>query len=122
MTRVADSSFLIARWDGKHPEGRRRGSGRTRNPSASPEVRSESPGVVHARVGMAAATTIWRELNQLANLEIQETTDVERIAERLVGGKGKLSWVDAAVLATCGAEGARPLCFDEDIERAVGRR
>lgn len=123
MTRVADSSFLIALFDRKDArQDAARRLLREPEPIVIPvEVLGETLGVVHRRVGFEAAKAVWRALINTDNVEILETADVEAVTEAFHGAKGKLSWVDAAVVVTCRMESATPLCFDEHIARAVRR-
>lgn len=120
MSRVADSSYLIALVDADDPrqgEARRLAS----NPSpllVPPEVMGETLGVLHARAGYDRAQAMWDKLGDLANLVHLNTTRMEEIAPIFEAADGALSWTDAAVVAHCLREGAKPLCYDDDIEQA----
>ncbi|HEV8360311.1 MAG TPA: PIN domain-containing protein [Candidatus Thermoplasmatota archaeon] len=122
MSRVADTSFLIAAFD--LDDKRRQEALRwLRDPEAIiivPEVLGETLGVTHRRAGYASAIDLWQHLLSLPQVEILETTEVEAIADAFKRGRGKLSWVDAAVVAACATWGARPLCDDKEILRELG--
>jgi predicted nucleic acid-binding protein len=123
MTRVADTSFLMALFDVlDQRQAQAQGWAADPEPIEVPsEVLAETLGVVHRRKGLPAAQHIWSQLIRLPHLTFVETTDVERIAEAFKAGAGRLSWVDAAVVAACRASDAKPLCFDPAIQRAVKR-
>lgn len=79
----------------------------------------ETLGVVHSRAGYESARTILEELGELGHVRFPDATDPDGVSEVFLDGAGDLSWVDAAVVWRCRAEGAEPLCFDADIEAAV---
>lgn len=121
LTRVADSSFIFALFDEAEPghaqayEWAEDGEGI----EILPEVLGETLGVAHRRLGFAKARLMWEGLIQMPQVEVLETADVEALADVFLRSGGKLSWVDAAVVAACKASGARPLCFDKDIVQAL---
>jgi predicted nucleic acid-binding protein len=121
LIRVADSSFIFALFDEREPG---HAKARTWAEDAEPivvlpEVLGETLGVAHRRLGLLKAQAIWRGLANMPHVEFLETTDIQRVADTFHRASGKLSWVDAAVVARCKAEGAEALCFDRDIDRAL---
>lgn len=121
MSRVADSSFLIAVYDREDP---RRELALERLSGAvpvvvPPEVVAETLGVVQSRAGYEVARTIHDELAELAHVSFADATDPDAVAEVSEEGQGELSWVDAAVVWRCRSEDAEPLSFDAEIEAAV---
>lgn len=121
MTRVADTSFLLVLFDERDV---RRSSARARAADPEPievppEVLGETIGVAHRRLGFAAARKILEALRSLPHLKFLSVTDPPRVAAVFEEAAGRLSWVDAAVVAYCRMHAARPLAFDPDIERAV---
>jgi predicted nucleic acid-binding protein len=123
VTRVADTSFLLMLFDHSDPrQGKAATWASDPEPIAVPaEVLGETLGVLHRRLGFAKADGVWRQLTTLPHVEFQETGDVEATAEVFARHKGKLSWVDAAVVAACTRLGAKPLAFDDDLVRAAAR-
>lgn len=122
--RVADTSFIMTLFDSTDP---RQGEARSKVADTEPiivpaEVLTETLGVVHARRGFAAANALWVDLGKIPHLEFLETAEGEETAHFFDGARGALTWVDAAVVARCIAEGAEPLCFDDDIVKAVRSR
>lgn len=121
MTRVADSSFLLTLFDTTDPR-RARAKAWAARPQpivVPPEVLGETLGIAHARRGYDAANDILTWLNGKPHIELLDATNVESVAAVFAQGRGKLSWVDAAVVWRCRSQGAEPLCFDPDIEAAV---
>lgn len=121
MVRVADTSFLLALFDTRDP---RRGKAKAwaADPEAivvPPEVLGETLGVAHARHGYDAAAEVLAWLQGKPHVELVDDTDVAGVAPVFAEGRGRLSWVDAAVVVRCRAEDADPLCFDPDIEAAA---
>ncbi len=120
MNRVADSSFLITLLDTEDP--RRPGAQAIATEPAPilvpAEVVSEMIGVIHARAGYPSAQRLWDGLGEMGNVVHLNTTHQEDVAPIFLAAEGRLSWVDAAVVAHCLREDAEPLCFDQDIEAA----
>lgn len=124
MSRVADSSFLIATMDEddpRRPEARER-AGDPAPILVPPEVLGETIGVIQARVGHEAARTVWDGLGHLPNLVFLNSTQGDEIAGVFLEADGDLSWVDAAVVVHCEREDAEPLCFDPAIEAVYRER
>lgn len=118
MSRVADSSFLIAVYD-RDDARRELALERLAGPvpiDVPPEVLGETLGVVHARAGFDAASATFEELGALGHVRFPDATDPSAVAEVFLEAEGALSWVDAAVVWRCRLEDAEPLCFDEEIE------
>lgn len=121
MSRIADTSYLIALVDEDDPR-QQEARKLARDPSpllVPPEVMGETLGVLHARAGFDRAQIMWEKLGDLANLVHLNTTPMEEIAPVFEAGDGALSWTDAAVVAHCRREDAEPLCYDAAIEDAV---
>lgn len=121
--RVVDASFLIALCDVADP---RRADALRRAADPAPiivprEVLAETLAVVHRRQGFDAALAVWREVRGLPHRAIAGPVETGEVASLFEGGKGRLSWVDAAVVAHGAAAGAVPLSFDGAIEAAVRR-
>lgn len=118
MTRVADSSFLIAVYDREDPR-RELALERLTGPVpivVPPEVVAETLGVVQSRAGYEVARTIHGELAELVHVSFADATDPDAVAEVFEEGAGALSWVDAAVVWRCRSDDAEPLSFDAEIE------
>lgn len=122
--RVADTSFLIALFDEDDPRRARamRWASDPEPIEVPSEVLAETLGVLHRRAGYAKAASVWQDLCGLPHVVFSETSDTEAAADEFLRARGKLSWVDAAVVARCRAEEAHPLCFDQAIARALARR
>jgi predicted nucleic acid-binding protein len=123
VTRVADSSFIIALFD-ESDERQQMAQGWASDPEpivVPAEVMAETMVVVHRRKGVAAALDIWNQLILLPHVAFLETSETERAAKVFSSAKGKLSWVDAVVVARCREGDLKPLSFDAHIERAVRR-
>lgn len=120
MTRVADSSFLIAALDETDPrqDQARKLMADPEPILVPPEVVGETVGVVQARYDHGHARRVWEALGRLDNLVHLNTTRMEDVAPIFLDAEGDLSWTDAAVVAHSLVEDAEPLCFDEGIERA----
>lgn len=121
MSRVADTSFLLTLFDADDPrrETAKAWAAKADPIAVPPEVLGETLGVAHARQGYGAAREILAWLQQKPHIELLETTDVGEIDRTFTEGRGRLSWVDAAVVVRCLADEADPLCFDPDIEAAA---
>lgn len=124
MARIADTSFLLTLFDAQDPRRKaaKEWAAEADAIAIPPEVLGETLGVSHSRQGYAKAEEIFLWLAKMPHIELLDTTDVSRIAEIFRHAAGKLSWVDAAVVAWCRQLGGKPLCFDPDIEKAVRRR
>jgi predicted nucleic acid-binding protein len=124
MTRVADSSFIITLFDeddARHAEAWTRV--RENEPIIVPaEVLTETIGVIHARRGYALAREVLAEFAKFPHVEFLETSEGDVTESEFLGGGGRLSWVDAAVVARCKVTGASPLCYDDNILAAVAGR
>lgn len=121
MVRVADTSFLLTLFDAGDPR-RPTAKAWAADPEAivvPPEVLGETLGVAHARQGYDTAAEILAWLQAKPHVVLVDDTDVAGVAPVFAGGRGRLSWVDAAVVVRCAAEDADPLCFDPDIEAAA---
>lgn len=119
MTRIADSSFLLTLFDFRDP---RRVQALAWMADPDPvqvpvEVLGETLGLVHRRQGYEMTVTIWRDLRATPHVQFLQAASTEQTSAIFLEGRGKLSWVDAAVVAACRAASARPLCFDPDIVR-----
>lgn len=124
MTRVADTSFLIALFDGSDPrlEQARRWARDPEPIEVLPEVAGETFGVIHRRKGFAFAQKILDGLRAIPHLRFREDSDVAAVEEIFRESAGTLSWVDSAVVAAVRYRGHRPLCFDAAIERAAASK
>lgn len=124
MSRVADSSFLVALFD---EDDHRHGSAweRAEDPDpvlVPPEVLTETLGVMQARYGHGVADGIWEGLGTIPTVVHLNSTRQENVAPVFREAGGALSWTDAAVVAHCLREDAEPLCFDDAIEETWRER
>jgi predicted nucleic acid-binding protein len=121
VTRIADTSFLITLFD--HRDARhgtaKEHAGLPEPIQVPPEVLGETLGVIHRRRGYAVAIGVWDELRSLPHVELVSAANPDATSRCFREGNGKLSWVDAAVVARCRALGASPLAFDKALEKAV---
>lgn len=118
LTRIADSSFLIACFDTDDPRSDEAFRA-LQDPVAifvPAEVLGETLGVVQRRKGTKAARLILSNLKQIAHLRLMTEVDHEGTAA-VYEASTRLSWVDAAVVHWCRAKNAVPLAYDPDIER-----
>lgn len=123
MKAILDTSLLIASVDDEDPR-RADAKGRLERSEAiliPPEVLAETLGLVHRRKGWNAAAHLLAALRAADNVVFMGRSEASIIAEVFSAGRGKLSWVDAAVVAACSRESAAPLAFDPAIEAAVRR-
>lgn len=121
MSHVVDTSLLYAAFDA---QDRRQAAARKALADASVidvprEVVAELLGLVHRRAGFPAARAIWETLVRLPNLQFGPPAPLDAVAKIFQEGAGRLSWVDAAVVASCRARSWAPLAFDDDLHRAV---
>jgi predicted nucleic acid-binding protein len=123
LTRIADSSFLMAAFDRR--DARR---GKALEDLSSPEtilvpieVLGETLGVVQRRLGAQVARTLWSDLRTIKHVQFLTTSEIEATAALFVESQ-KLSWVDAAVVHWCITKDAEPLSFDPEIVRRVKER
>ncbi len=118
MSKVVDSSFLIALFD-EDDHRHERAWGQAEEPEpllVPPEVLTETLGVMHARFDYGIADGIREGLGKIPTVVHLNTTPQEHIGQIFQEANGVLSWTDAAVVAHCLVEEAEPLCFDSDIE------
>ena len=119
MTRVADTSFLMACFDER--DGRRPQALSWLADSTPivvpPEVASETFGIVHARRGFAAALAVLEDLSRLEHVRFADDTSHNEIAKLFRGVSTNLTWVDWAVVWRARKHGWPVLCYDPAIER-----
>ena len=121
LSRVADTSFLIACFDAADPR-RDLAFKQLSDPApiiVPPEVLTETLGVLMARKGYQVARGVWEDLVSLAHVSLQDSTDSQAIATLFLGGNTKLSWVDCSVVWNCRQRGFKALCFDPALEAAA---
>lgn len=121
MTRVADSTFIIALFDEKdsRTEQATKWAQEPETVELIPEVLGETLGAIHRRKGFRPALEIWHELRRIPHFRLVESTNMAKVSSVFGASKGKLTWVDAAVVARCRATGGKPLAFDDEISDAV---
>lgn len=118
MTRVADTSFLMALFDGNDPR-RADALGWLADPEPIqllPEVAAETVGVTHKRFGFDPARRLWKTIRAKPHVTLVPNRPADEIARRFTADGGRLSWVDAAVVSQALAEDAHVLCFDRGID------
>lgn len=118
MTRIADSSFLIAAF---HESDRFHRAARKHLADPEPilvpaEVVGETLGVVQARYKFPAAYVIWEETHKLGHVRFATQAAPQQTAEVWRRNRRGLSWVDACVVAWCRLENAKAITFDPRIE------
>jgi predicted nucleic acid-binding protein len=123
MSRVADTSFLFAAFD-RSDSRQAAAFEELREPSpihVPPEVVGEMLGVLQKRKGADAAREFWTQIQAIPHLRMLDTTDTVGVSNVYRDSK-RLTWVDASVVHWCRHLGARPLCYDQDIQRMAARR
>ncbi len=121
LSRVADSSFLIACFDERDPR-RPRALGWLADPATivvPPEVAGETLGVLHHRKGRAAALAVFDALSKLPHLRFADDTSTMEISVLFSAKKSGLTWVDCAVVWRARKNKWVALAFDPELERAA---
>lgn len=121
MKRIADSSFLLAFFD-RNDDRRPQAKAFLEDPQpilVPQEVASETLSVIQRRFGHEDSVRFWGSLLALPNIQPVPCAPHDGTFARFRKAPGTMSFVDAAVVEHCVRRGARPLCFDSDIDQAV---
>jgi predicted nucleic acid-binding protein len=117
LTRIADTSFLLAVYNHKD-RFHEQAFAWLENPDsiAIPfEVLLETVGVAQRRYGFDIATHIEQSLRRLPHISFLPPLDTSTVRVRWHAAKGRLSWVDAAVVEACRRREGHALTFDPHI-------
>lgn len=83
-----------------------------------PEVVSEALGVVQRRKGWASAKLMLDTMTRIPHMRMLVSSNPDEIRKYFDAANGRLTWVDATVVAWVHLRNGTPLCFDQAIVRA----